>query len=245
MSNPIKVLFYRVSGLSKDDTRTYCRNQIDKQFNNSIESNFYFEEFEGLTYCEIQEGGTSECYLTDTIKQLTENGADEVYIPSGTRYVKADYEATTGIKFLLMNEGFTPPEDALIAKKTNLMKPYHSDNRVFYQVSLFAFIISFVSAIAISVIMVGASKVNIVQPEIKEDQFSSLHTVMRQVESLPEDRYVDKIIFDNNDWKLDLKRKEVKVLEDELSEDELNEKIMKVFTAPEIDIDNKKGEENE
>lgn len=245
MSNPIKVLFYRVSGLSKDDIRTYCKNQIDKQFDSQVSSNYYFEEFEGITYCEIQEGGTSECYLSDTIKQLTQNDVKEIYIPTGTRLVKATYEPASGINFLLMNEGFILPDDALLAKKTNLMKPYYSDSRVFFNVSLFMAVTSFMFAMVSTVLVISATQVPVVAPTVKNDQFESFHNVMRQAENLPEDRYVDRIVFDNNSWRLFQQRKEVKVLEDELTEEEKMEKVMEVFTPPVIKVDNNEGEENE
>lgn len=209
MSNlPTTVLFDKVGDIDKNQVADHCRGLINKYFTNTLESYFYIKKVDGVWYCEIQEGGPGKAFLPELLKSFSGKDVPEaVYIPSATRYVKVVNEED-GMQILALTDSESP--DGLIIKATSRMSPYESDSRGIALFGLTFFTLSLITMIAL---FFTFKSVESFHYKPQADKFLTFHTQYLRMESLPQDRFINKVEYKDGKWTTDIQRR--KVIEEE------------------------------
>lgn len=227
---PIRVMFEKLGQVTRGDAEIYCKGKIERYFDNPIESFFFIKKVDDEWFCEIHEGGSGRAFLPDLIKILQDdNQPDEVLIPSGTRAIKASMEEDEGIIFYMLNDGDFP--DLNIPKRTSRMTPFQGDSRGFLVVSISCLLMSLIVLVTSFTARETVREYQGMNNAV--DQFITFHRMMNQMERLPENRYINKIEFNQGRWTIDINQREV--IEDEVdaeiektqgdSDDEIQEDV--------------------
>lgn len=204
---PLRVILAKIGDVSKSQAENFCRGKVERYFDesNRVESFFFTKKVNKEWYCEIHEGGKGRAFLPNTLKTLEdENEPNEVIIPSGTRYVKADIDNEGVITFRTLGEDDKP--ESLSIKSTSAMTPYQGDSRNYLIVSVSVLIASFSILVAS---YIASKSVDTFEFSSGNDQFTTLHRVMNQMERLPEGRFIEKIEFKGGMWRSDIGKREV------------------------------------
>lgn len=232
---PLRIIISKIGDVSKSQAENFCRGKIERYFdeNNRVESFFYIKKVNKEWYCELHEGGKGRAFLPSVLKTLNdENEPNEVIVPSGTRYVKADIDNEYNIRFLTLGEDDKPEE--LSVKSSSVMTPYQGDSKNYLIVSTSVLI---ASLIILATSYTVSKSVDSFEVSSNNDKFATLHRVMNQMERLPENRYIKKIEFKGGRWRGDIEKRNV-INENLKLESEILDNAL-------FFVNNKKGEKNE
>lgn len=205
MSMPLRIMIEKLGYASRSDAELYCRDIIQRYFSNPVECFFYIKQVDKQWYCEIQEGGVGKAYLPHLLKLLKdEEQPNEIFIPSATRYLKAVNDSETGIDFLLLNDDEAP--EGVEVKTSNRMTPFQGDNRNYLIISCFALVTSMIVMVSS---YISYKAIDTYDYSSQVDQFATLHRELNTMERLPEDRYMNKLQYQNGRWTSDIQRRDI------------------------------------
>ena len=108
------------------------------------------------------------------------------------------------MQILALTDSESP--DSLIIKATSRMSPYESDSRGIVLFGLTFFTLSLITMIAL---FFTFKSVESFHYKPQADKFLTFHTQYLRMESLPQDRFINKVEYKDGKWTTDIERRKV------------------------------------